>query len=314
MKKLLIFVGIVVLSVSLFSQAGTAGRGKLRGIVLDAQTGQPIEGVTVKLYSLKARAYLRPFPKTNKEGKWKALYIRGGMWNIDFEKVGYETVKTSVKVDTAPGRKRPIIKIAMKKIEGPVLEQSIVKEIEKGQNLLSQNKTDEALKLFLDIASKNQDKPGIAIVNLYIGNCYSKKEDYEKAIEYYKKALKKYPKNKNLILSIGNAYTNMKNEKAAMEWFNKLSFEDINNPDTLYNIGVSFYNAYKYDKAVKYFEKATKVNPDFADAYYLLGMTYTGMNKIPEAIKALERFMELAPDSPNYNTAKAVVDAFKKSK
>jgi len=314
MKKLLIFVGIVILSVSLFSQAGTAGRGKLRGIVLDAQTGQPIEGVTVKLYSLKARAYLRPYPKTGKDGKWKALYIRGGMWNIDFEKVGYETFKTSIKVDTAPGRKRPVLKVALRKVEGPELDQSIVKDIEKGQHLLSQNKIDEALNLFLDIASKNKDKPGVEIVNLYIGNCYSSKEKYEEAIKYYKKALKKYPKNKNLILSIGNAYTNLKDEKSAMEWFNKLSFEDINNPDTLYNIGVSFYNAYKYSKAVKYFEKATKVNPDLADAFYWLGMCYTGLNKIPEAISALEKFMKLAPDSPNYNTAKAVVDAFKKNK
>jgi hypothetical protein len=43
-------------------------------------------------------------------------------------------------------------------------------------------------------------------------------------------------------------------------------------------------------------------------------MTHTALNQIPESLDALKKFMELAPDSPNFGTAKAIVDAFSKVK
>ena len=97
-----------------------------------------------------------------------------------------------------------------------------------------------------------------------------------------------------------------------MLWFNKVPFDELDNINTLYNIGVIFYNKAKYDEAVKYFKKSTEINNEFADGFYQLGMTYTAQNKIPEALAALKRFMELDPESPNYQTAKAIVEAFSK--
>jgi cytochrome c-type biogenesis protein CcmH/NrfG len=55
-------------------------------------------------------------------------------------------------------------------------------------------------------------------------------------------------------------------------------------------------------------------NGDFADGWYQLGMTFVAVNKQKEAIDALNTFLKLAPDSPNAQTAKAIIDAFKKSK
>ena len=96
MKKALIIVLLaVLLAVSIFPQSGAVGKGKIKGYVFDEKTGQPLAGVTVKLYSVRAQTYYLPAPKTDSEGKWKALYIRGGSWNIDFEKEGYETKKIS---------------------------------------------------------------------------------------------------------------------------------------------------------------------------------------------------------------------------
>jgi cytochrome c-type biogenesis protein CcmH/NrfG len=57
-----------------------------------------------------------------------------------------------------------------------------------------------------------------------------------------------------------------------------------------------------------------EIDGDFAEGYYQLGMSHTALNQIPEALEALKRFMELAPDSPDYGTAKAIVDAFSKVK
>jgi tetratricopeptide (TPR) repeat protein len=312
MKKMLVIITVIIgLSLALFSQA-TAGNGKVRGVVLDAATGEPVEGVTIKLFLVKQSAYLRPSPQTDNEGKWKAFHIRGGMWNLDFEKVGYEPKKISYNVDSRPGIKIPIVEIKLKKMEGPALDAGIVDEINKARDLLNSDKVQEAINEFTAIKEKYKDNSGIAIVNLYIGNAYSDIEQYEKAIAAYKEALDKYPKHNGLILSIGNSYSNMDQPEKAMEWFTKIPFEEIDNTDTLYNIGVGFYNTFKYDDALKYFRKAVEIDPEYAPAYYQLGMTYTAMSKTTEAVEALKKFMELDPESPDFQTAKAIVDAFSK--
>lgn len=294
---------------SIFSQA-TSGRGKMTGTVVDAETGKPIEGVTIKLYCLRAKSFHRISPKTDKSGFWKAMYLRGGLWNVDFQKGGYETKKISFIVETTPGLKKPSIDISLRKIEGPALEDVILKEIDAANKLLSERKFSKAREKFTDLLDKNKDREGIAIVNLYIGNSFAMEENYLKAIEFYTVAVEKFPKNKELLISIGNAYNNLHRFDEAMIWFKKISFEDIDNIDTLYNIGVILYNKAHYDQAIKYFQKSTQVFNEFGDGFYQLGMTYTALNKIPEALAALKRFMELDPDSPNYQTAKAIVDAF----
>jgi len=312
MKRVLIIVLLAVFMVSFLSaKSAVTGKGKMKGIILDEKTGQPLEGVLVRLYSMKALAEYLPSPKTDVEGRWRALYLRGGGWNIDFEKAGYETKKISFQVDETPGSKSPDIEIKMKKIEGIVMTEDIVAVLEKGNLLFSEKKYLEALPIYEDILKKN---PDVFIIHKNIGNCYFATENYEKAIENYLKLFEKQPKSAEVMTLIGNSYVNAKNMEKAMEWFGKIPFEEIKDSDTLYNIGANLINNNKNDLALNYFKKAVEVNPDFAEAFYQLGMTHTALNQIPEALEALKKFMELAPESPNFGTAKAIVDAFSKVK
>lgn len=317
MKKFLILFAVIIISGSFIFPQATSGKVKMRGNVYDIDTGKPIQGVKVKLYSIRAQAFSKVSPVTDKEGHWKSLFMRGGKWYLDFSKVGYAPKRIAVSYifvgkyhAFVNGKKYEVLETKMKKVEGPALGSNIVKDIEKANNLLANNKIKTALKSFRDIQQKNKDVQGIEIINLYIGNCYSLLKNDEKAIVYFLKALKKYPKHKGLILSIGNSYANMKKMDKAIEWFGKLDDEDITNTDTLYNIGVNFYNKMMYKKAIGYFKKAVELKNDFADAYFQMGMTYVALNNIPEALKALKKSMELNPNSPNYQTASELVKAF----
>jgi tetratricopeptide (TPR) repeat protein len=311
MKKGLIIAAMtIVLAVALVAQSVT-GKGKLKGVVLDEKTGQPIEGVTIKLFSMKGQAYFLPSPKTDGEGKWKALFLRGGAWNIDFDKAGYETKKISTLVNDLPGAKQVDIEIKMTKIEGIVLTTDIVADLDKGNLLFVDKKYTEAMQAYEKILNEN---PDVFIIYKNIGNCFFAMENYDKAIENYLKVLEKQPKSAEVMTLIGNSYVNAKNVAKAMEWYQKIPFEEIKDTDTLYNIGVSLINNNKNDLALEYFKRAVELDPEFADGFYQLGMTYTALNQIPEALEALKKFMELAPDSPNFATAKAIVDAFSKVK
>jgi tetratricopeptide (TPR) repeat protein len=288
----------------------TEGRGKMSGTVTEEGTGNPLPGVTVKLFFPRANAYHTPEPKTDAGGKFRVNYIRGGLWNLDFVKEGYETKKISYFVDVRAGIAKKSIDVQMRKLEGPAAAQSILDEIDKAVALIAEKKVDQALTELQAIKEKFQGQPGVEIVNLHMGNCYSHKGEYQKAIEFYLKTLEKFPNNKELILSIGNAYGNLNDFGKATEWFNKLKIDDIGNTDTLYNIGVIAYNNGNFDRALTFFKKATEIDPEFSEGLYQLGMTYTALNQQKEAIEALKKFMEMDPKSPNYETAKAVVEAF----
>jgi tetratricopeptide (TPR) repeat protein len=288
----------------------TKGRGKMNGMVTEEDTGKPIEGVTVKMFYPNANVYHTPAPKTDAEGKWRVTYIRGGLWNLDFSKSGYETKKISYYVDTRAGVAKKSIEVQLRKLEGPAAAKSILDEIDKAVALIIEKKFDQALTELQAIKEKFQGEPGVEIVYLHIGNCYSNKGNYQKAIEYYLKSLEKFPNNRELILSIGNAYGNLNDLEKATEWFNKLKIDDIGNIDTLYNIGVIAYNKGDFDRALTFFKKSTEINSEFAEGLYQLGMTYTALNQQDEAVEVLKKFMELDPKSPNYETAKAVVEAF----
>ena len=311
MKKVLVIVALAIfLAVSLFAQSGVVGKGRAKGIVVD-ENGKPLEGVMVKLFSLKAQSFFLPNPKTDSEGKWKAIYLRNGSWNIDFEKAGYETKKISYRVDDMPGAKQTEIEIKLIKIEGIALTSDIVSELEKGNLLFSEKKYQEALLAYEDILKKN---PDVFIIYKNIGNCYFALEKYDQAVEYYQKLFEKQPKSAEIMTLIGNSYVNAKNMEKAMEWYGKIPFEEIKDVDTLFNIGANLTNNNKNDLALKYFKRAVEVDADFVEGYYQLGMTHTALNQIPEALAALKKFMELAPESPNFGTAKAIVDAFSKVK
>ena len=288
----------------------TSGRGRMFGTVTEEGTGTPLEGVTVKLFFPRSNAYHTPEPKTDASGKWNVNYIRGGLWNLDFVKDGYETKKISFAVDERAGLAKLSIDIQLKKLEGPAAAKSILDEINKAVALYAEKKFDQALTELEAIKEKFQGQSGIEIVYLHMGNCYSSKGDYQKAIEFYQKALEKFPTNSELILCIGNAYSNLNDFDNAMKWFNKLKIEDIGNVDTLYNIGVIAYNQGDFERALTFFKKATEIDTEFADGFFQLGMTYTALDKSQEAVEVLKKFMQLAPQSPNFDAAKAVIDAF----
>ncbi len=305
MKKAIYGIIIFFVILSFVFSGNYSGKGKLKGFVKDEE-GNPIEGVTVRLYCLRAASGFTV--KTDSKGEWKALWIRGGTWYIDFEKPGYETKKISVNVSTY--KKNPIIEVTLKKLEGVEISKEYLEKLNKGNKLFQEKKYNEALKVYQELL---EEQPKFKILNRNIGNCYFAMEDYEKAIEYYKKAIKEKGDNTEVYVAIGNAYINMGKNNEALKWYEKADVKKIKDFNVLYNIGVIFYNNFNYEKAAEFFKMAVEHNPEFADGWYQLGMTYVGLNKIDEAKKAFSEFLKLEPEGERAQTVKAILSAYKGS-
>ncbi|MCX7973814.1 MAG: tetratricopeptide repeat protein [Candidatus Aminicenantes bacterium] len=280
------------------------GQGRLIGYVFDEQ-GHPLEGVKVKLFSLKTQTGFEI--ATDKNGRWVAAWIRGGGWNIDFEKFGYIPRKISVEVQEF-GR-NPEIKINLKKAEGLIITDDLKMLLQKGNDLFEQKKYEEAIIVYNEVLQKY---PDAYIIYKNIGNCYFNLEKYEEAEAAYQKILDKDPQNVDAIILIGNTYANRGLNDKAMEWYRKINFEKIEDPIVLYNLGTNYYNNSKFEEALKFYLRAVELQKDFLDAIYQLGLTYLTLNKTAEAIQTFENYLKIDADSERAQQVKGFLEYLRK--
>jgi Tfp pilus assembly protein PilF len=303
MKRLSFFL-LMVLSASFLFPQSYRGEGRMIGVVYD-QDGKPLEGVKVKLFSLRGGGGFELV--TDAKGEWKANYIRGGGWNIDFEKNGYLPKKISVNIQETP--QNPPVEVSLKKVEGLVITEELKAALKEGNKLFEDKKYEEAIKAYEDIVNAN---PYAYIINKNIGNCYFELQKYDIAEEYYQKVLEKEPDNAEIMLLIGNCHANRGENEKAMEWYNKIPFEKIKDATVLFNIGASYYGQSKFEDALKYYKKAVEIQKDFLDALYWLGLTYIALGNNQEAITTFESYLKYDSNSETAARVKGFLEFLKK--
>lgn len=304
MKKVLIlFIAISLLSGLLWSQV-YKGKGRAFGVVTDEQ-GNPLEGVTVKLYYVKGEQGFSV--KTDKDGKWVAAWIRGGQWNIDFEKIGYAPKKIAVELQEF--QKNPEIKIALVKVEGLVVTDEIKEMLEKGNQLFDAQNYEEARIIYEEILTKYPDAYPIW---KNVGNCYFAQEKYAEAEQAYQKILEKDPNNADAMVAIGNTFLNRGDKDKAFEWYGKVNVDKITDPVVIYNVGTMYYNNSRFSEALTYYQKAVEKQDNFTDALYQLGLTYLNLQNNQEAIKAFEEYLKIDSESPRAEQVRAFLAYLKK--
>lgn len=304
MKKLAFATGIIVLCALLLPAQDYKGKGRVSGIVTD-EAGAPLEGVTVKLFSVSANGGLSV--KTDKAGKWLAAWVRSGSWNVDFMKVGYAPKKISV--DLSETKKNPEIEIKLAKVEGIALTEDIIALLTKGNDLFDQKDYSGALAVYEKILA---EFPDAYPIHQNIGNCYFAQEKYDLAEASYLKVLEKDPKKVEAVIAVGNCYANRGDSAKAMEWYGKVEFESIDDPTVLYNLGTNYYNSAKFEDALRFYQKAVEKQKDSTDALYQLGLTYLNLQKNAEAIAAFESYLKIDPDSPRAAQVTGFLEYLKK--
>ena len=304
MKRALVIVLAIFFTIGLVYSQVYKGKGRAFGVVTDEE-GNPLEGVTVKLFYVKEQQGFNV--KTDKEGKWVAAWIRGGQWYIDFEKIGYAPKK--ITVDLQEFQKNPEIKVALKKIEGLVVTDEIREQLEKGNKLFDEQKYDEARAVYEKILADNPDAYPIW---KNVGNCYFAQEKYDLAEQAYMKILEKDPNNADAMIAIGNTYQNRGQTEKAFEWYGKVDIDKITDPVVIYNVGTIYYNSGQFKEALAYYQKAVERDKTFTDALYQLGLTYLNLQKNQEAIETFEQYLKIDPDSQRAAQVRAFLSYLKK--
>jgi cytochrome c-type biogenesis protein CcmH/NrfG len=99
-----------------------------------------------------------------------------------------------------------------------------------------------------------------------LGNLYFDHKFYEKAIEYYSKALELAPKNANVRTDLGTAYWYLGNAKQAVAEYEKSLQADPGHVNTLLNMGIVKKNGLQDTKgAIAAWEKLLNMHPELPD-------------------------------------------------
>ena len=97
---------------------------------------------------------------------------------------------------------------------------------------------------------------------------------------------------------LGNVELDSANYEKAIEYYRKAIEVDSNYFDAYHNLGLSFDNLNEFDTAIEYYKKAISINDTVSDTYFTLGIVYAKQSNYDAAIEIAKKGVNL---NPNYS-------------
>ena len=135
-----------------------------------------------------------------------------------------------------------------------------------------------------------------------MGVAYHDREEYEKAIEAYRKAIDLDPRYFETFCNLGTVYHDVKEYEKAEEMYKREIAINPKYPKVYNNLGALYNDTGEYEKAIDAYRKAIELRPDQMEMHFNLGLAYQHAGEYEKSIAAYKRAIRLKPDYPNaYN-------------
>jgi len=157
------------------------------------------------------------------------------------------------------------------KLADPKDKIELYNEIKQAQFLVSEDKLDRAETKIKNVLNKD---PSVLEGIYILGNIYTKKKEYEQAIEEYKKALALKPDYYEAILGMAGAYKQMGKIEEAIVGFKRLMDLDPKDTKPLLHLSDIYMDKGEVDLALKYLKSAVAINTDSPIFHNKLGAVY----------------------------------------
>jgi tetratricopeptide (TPR) repeat protein len=145
----------------------------------------------------------------------------------------------------------------------------------------------DAMAEFTEVVESDAPEKEKAIALTYMGIIEDTRGNYQKALEYYSRAVKYDPANAGTFRNIAITYRNMNKLDEALSYIEKAIDLDPKAANNLLMQGNLYFQLRRYSDAVKSYEKAVELEPQNAAALYNTAQAYSRMGKDVQAIEYL---------------------------
>jgi tetratricopeptide (TPR) repeat protein len=121
-------------------------------------------------------------------------------------------------------------------------------------------------------------------------------EDYDKAYELYRQALKCAPEDPLILKNIGIALSHLYRDEEAIEYYNKALEIKPDDVGILRRKGVSVSFAHGEDEGNKLFDKALKLKPDDVETLYHIATSFIKLDQDEKAIEFFDKALSINPN------------------
>jgi len=152
---------------------------------------------------------------------------------------------------------------------------------------------EKAIPYFERAVKKN---PNYADAHFRIGYCYAMLGRYQECIEANKQAIRIKPDYANAHCNLGLAYGEVGRYKEGIEALKQAIRINPDDVDFHFNLGWVYFNSGNYQESVESYKQALRIKPDDASVYCNLGISYEKLAKYKEAIESYKQAIRIEPD------------------
>ena len=142
--------------------------------------------------------------------------------------------------------------------------------------------------------SRLKENPKDLHALLQLGELFSQKNQYKKAIKYFKKALSSAPNAITAMRGLAHSFHRTKQYGKAEKLYQKILKAEPTDSIAAFNLGVLAIDEKKSTRiALTYFNKAIKLNPKNESAHFAIGEIYKKRGNCKKAIKKYQQVLKI---------------------
>jgi tetratricopeptide (TPR) repeat protein len=134
-----------------------------------------------------------------------------------------------------------------------------------------------------------------------LGYCHVGLDNPSAAIQAYQQAIKTNPKDERLHFILGDYYAKLGRHQEAIESYQHLLLIKPDSAAAHFRVGVIYSRLGRLNDGTKAFRAAIRIDPNAAPAHFNVGLAYTKLGRYLEAIKAHQEVLRINPEfAPAY--------------
>jgi tetratricopeptide (TPR) repeat protein len=166
-----------------------------------------------------------------------------------------------------------------------------------GKSALQLKPTGPGLTLSRWTFNNSLQQPKLAEELCRKGYSFSINGEDQKAVEFFREAIEKDPKNTMAWNGLGYCLVGMNNPQDAIKAYQQAIKTNPTDETLRFTLGNYYIKLGLEQEAIDSYQQVIRINPAFEPAYFRLGIIYTQLGRLNEGKKAFEEVIKLNPEA-----------------